>query len=156
MIAEPKTLSVPLNAKAEPSKLRHSLSEKKRETKAPDDKSARVIKKALGIVSEESGIASEELVDGAVLSDVGIDSLLGLTISSRFQDEITIDIDSSTLHSLHTIGGLKDFLRRTHAGRTVGDFNEEDEMADSESTGSYPKSNDQAADTHKTDVTKFE
>ena len=156
MIAEPKTLSVAVNPKAEPSKLRHNILEMKRETKAPDDKSARVIKKALQIVSEESGIASEELVDGAVLSDVGIDSLLGLMISSRFQDEITIDIDSSTLHSLHTIGGLKDFLRRSHAGRAVEDFNEEDEMADSESTGRGPKLNDQPADTHKTDVTKFE
>ena len=156
MIAEPKTLSVPVNPKAEPSKLRHNLLEIKRETKAPNDKPARVIKKALEIVSEESGIASEELVDGAVLSDVGIDSLLGLMISSRFQDEITIDIDSSTLHSLHTIGGLKDFLRGTHAGRAVEDFNEEDEMANIESTRSCPKLNDQPADTHKTDVTKFE
>ena len=156
MIAEPKTSSVPVNAKAEPSKLRHNLLEIKRETKAPDDKSARVIEKALQIVSEESGIASEELVDGAVLSDVGIDSLLGLMISSRFQDEITIDIDSSTLHSLHTIGGLKDFLRRSHAGRAVEDVNEEDGVADSESTGSGPKLKDQPADTHKTDVTKFE
>ena len=154
--AESKKLLNPSNPKAEPPKLRHHLLGKKREAKSPDDKSARVIKKALGIVSEESGIASEELVDGAVLSDVGIDSLLGLMISSRFQDEISIDIDSSTLHSLHTIGGLKDFLRRTHAGRAVEHFNEEDDMADSESTGSFPKPNDQPADTHKTDVTKCE
>ena len=156
MIAEPKTLSASLKPKAEPSKLRHNLSVKKRETKGPDDKSARVIKKALDIVSEESGIASEELVDGAVLSDVGIDSLLGLMISSRFQDELSIDIDSSTLHSLHTIGGLRDFLGRTHACRAVEDFNEEDEMADSESTGSCSNLDDQPADTHETDVTKCE
>ena len=90
MIAEPKTLSAPLDPKAEPSKLRHNLSEKKRKTKSCDDKSARVIKKALEIVSEENGIASEELVDGAVLSDVGIDSLLGLMISSRFKDDVTV------------------------------------------------------------------
>ena len=155
-IAEPTTLSIPLDPKAEPSKLRHNLLQKKRETKTPDDQSARVIKKALEIVSEESGIAGEELVDGAVLSDVGIDSLLGLMISSRFQDEISVDINSSTLHSLHTIGGLKDFLRRTHAGRAVEDFNEEDDMADSESTGSCPKFDHQPADTHKVDVTERE
>ena len=156
MITEPEISSVPVNPKAEPSKLRHKPLEIKRGTKASEDKSARVIKKALQIVSEESGIASEELGDGAVLSDVGIDSLLGLMISSRFQDEITIDIDSSTLHSLHTIRGLKDFLRRTHAGRAGEDFNEEDEMADRESTGSCLELNDQPAGTHKTDVTKFE
>ena len=156
MIPEPKTMSVPSNPKAEPSKLRNNLLEKRRGLKGSDDKSARVIKKALDIVSEESGIASEELVDGAVLSDVGIDSLLGLMISSRFKDEITIDIDSSTLHDFHTIGGLKDFLRRNYAGRAGEDCNEEDEMAHSESTGSCSELNDQPADTRKIDVTECE
>ena len=156
IIAEPKPLSVPVNPKFESSKLRQNPSATKREMKAPNHESAQVTKKALQIVSEESGIAGEELVDGAILSDVGIDSLLGLMISSRFQDELAVDIDSSTLHSLHTIGGVKDFLRRTHAGRAGGNFDEEDVMADSESTGSCPKVNEQPAATHKTDVTKIE
>ena len=155
-MAEPKNLSVPVNPEAEPSKLRQNLSATKREMKAPNHESVQVIKKALQIVSEESGIAGEELVDGAILSDVGIDSLLGLMISSRFQDELAVDIDSSTLHSLHTIGGVKDFLRRTHAGRAGENFVEGDEMADPESTGSSPKLNEQPAATHKTDVMKFE
>lgn len=154
--AEPKPLCVPVNSKSEPSKLRQDLPATKREMKAPNHESAQVIKKALQIVSEESGIAGEELVDGAILSDVGIDSLLGLMISSRFQDELAVDIDSSTLHSLHTIGGVKDFLRRTHAGRAGENFDEGDEMEDSESTGSCPSLNEQLAATHKTDVTKFE
>ena len=85
-----------------------------RESNAPDDKSARVIVKALQIISE-SGIAIEELVDGAVLSDVGIDLLLGLMISSRFQDKISIGIDSSA---------LQDFLRLTHTGYAMEDCNE--------------------------------
>ena len=154
--AEPKPLGVPVHSESEPSKLRQDLSATKREMKAPNHESAQVIKKALQIVSEESGIAGEELVDGAILSDVGIDSLLGLMISSRFQDELAVDIDSSTLHSLHTIGGVKDFLRRTHAGRAGENFDEGDEMEDSESTGSCPSLNEQLAATQKTDVTKFE
>ena len=156
IMAEPNSISVPVNSKAEQSKLRQDLSATKRETKAPNHESAQVIDKALQIVSEESGIAGEELVDGAILSDVGIDSLLGLMISSRFQDEIAVDIDSSTLHSLNTIGGLKAFLRRTHAGRALEDFNEKGEMADSESTGSCPTPNEQPAAPHKIEVTQCE
>ena len=75
--------------------------------------------------------------------------------SPTVTDEITIDIDSSTLHDLHTIGGLKAFLRRAHAGAPGEDFNEEDEMADPESTGSCSRLDDQP-DTHKADVTKCE
>lgn len=155
-MAEPKPLSVPVKPKAEPSKLRRNVSAIEREAKASNHESAQVIKKALQIVSEESGIAGEELVDSAILNDVGIDSLLGLMISSRFRDEIAVDIDSSTLHSLDTIGGLKDYLGRTHAGRAVEDFNEEDEITDSEGTGSSRNLNEQPAATPKTDMTQFE
>ncbi len=156
IMAKSKSLSVPVNPKAAPSKLRQDLSAKNGETKAPNHESAQVIKKALQIVSEESGIADEELVDGAVLSDVGIDSLLGLMISSRFRDEMAVDIDSSTLHSLHTIGGLKEFLGRTHAGRALEDFNSEYDIVDPKSTGSCPEPNEQPAATKKTDVTLHE
>ena len=156
IIAEPKPLSVPVNTKAKPSKLRQNLSATRRETKPPNHESTQVIEKALQIVSEESGIASEELVDVAVLSDVGIDSLLGLMITSRFRDEIAVEMDSSTLHSLQTIGGLKDFLRRTHPCGAAEDFNQEDDMTDSESTGSFSTLNEQHAATDKTEVTQRE
>ena len=154
VMAEPKPLSVPVDPKAEPSKLRQELSTTKREMNDPNHESAHVIKKALQIVSEESGIAGEELVDGAVLSDIGIDSLLGLMISSRFRDEIAVDIDSSTLHSSHTIGGLKDFLGHAHAGHASKDFNGEYDTSSSNSTGSCPKVNEQPAATHITDLTQ--
>lgn len=50
---------------------------------------------------------SEELGDDTVLSDVGIDPLLGLMIASRFRDELAMDIDAATLHEFDTIKGLK-------------------------------------------------
>ena len=78
------------------------------------------------IVSEESGIDTEDLVDGAVLSDIGIDSLLGLMISSRFKDEIGVDIDSSTLHALETVKGLRLHLGQVEPSQMVEEEGEEE------------------------------
>lgn len=93
------------------------LSELKQQQSAAKQKPANVAKesavqfsKALHIISEESGIATEELGDDIILSDVGIDSLLGLMIASRFRDELAMDIDATTLHGLYTIKGLKDLI----------------------------------------------
>lgn len=94
--------------------------------KAINKKPSQTVTRALKIVSEESGIDTEDLIDDAVLGDIGIDSLLGLMIASRFRDEIRTDIDSSTLHDLSTIKGLKDFLRRDEAG-DAGEEEAEDE-----------------------------
>lgn len=83
---------------------------------ALDHGSAKIITNALQIVSEESGIATEELVDDSVLCDIGIDSLLGLMISSRFRDELAVDIDSAILLGLATIGEMKNLLAPTQRG----------------------------------------
>jgi thioesterase domain-containing protein/acyl carrier protein len=66
---------------------------------------------ALVIVSEESGIAIEELTDSSVFSDMGIDSLLSLAITSRFETELEIDMGTNVFADLQTVKHLKDFLR---------------------------------------------
>lgn len=68
------------------------------------------ISRSLRILSEESGIALEELTDNTQLSDIGIDSLLSLVIGSRYRDELNIDIESSTLIDFSTIQDLKKFI----------------------------------------------
>ncbi|KAK4122076.1 ketoacyl-synt-domain-containing protein [Parathielavia appendiculata] len=68
--------------------------------------------KALAIIAEESGLAVADLeAEGVVFSDVGIDSLLGLTISARFKEELDLDLDFNALfYEYPTVGHLKVFL----------------------------------------------
>ncbi|KAI9654519.1 MAG: Type I Iterative PKS [Bathelium mastoideum] len=67
--------------------------------------------KALSIIAEESGLAVSDLTDGTVFGDVGIDSLLGLTISGRFKEELDVDLDFNALfYEYPTVGELKVFL----------------------------------------------
>ncbi|KAK2614402.1 hypothetical protein N8I77_001234 [Diaporthe amygdali] len=66
---------------------------------------------ALEIISEESGVALEELTDSSAFADLGVDSLLGLTISARFREELDLDLDFDAMFvSYPTIGDLKSFI----------------------------------------------
>lgn len=63
------------------------------------------------IIAEESGLSVADLTDGTVLSDVGIDSLLGLTISARFKEELDLDLDFNALFFEHpTVGEIKAYF----------------------------------------------
>ena len=64
------------------------------------------------IISEETGIAVEDLADDTVFADSGVDSLLSLMITSRFSEELDTDvrIDSSLFTSCDTLKDLKKHL----------------------------------------------
>lgn len=69
------------------------------------------LEQALSIIAEESGLALSDLTNSTVFVDVGIDSLLGLTISARFKEELDMDIDFNELfYECPTVGDLKTFL----------------------------------------------
>lgn len=116
--------------------------------------SAELITNGLRIISEESGIASEELVDDSVLSDIGIDSLLGLMISSRFRDELAVDIDSALLLGLATIKELKHLLAPTQSGPVIGDATEIAPVPKLEGKEDYRRSNELPIASHTSDSIK--
>ncbi|KAF2204082.1 ketoacyl-synt-domain-containing protein [Delitschia confertaspora ATCC 74209] len=72
---------------------------------------ASTLSKALSIIAEESGLAMDDLTDTTVFGDVGIDSLLGLTVSARFKEELDVDLDFNAMFFEYpTVGDLKTFL----------------------------------------------
>lgn len=69
------------------------------------------VAKGMAIIADESGLALSDLTDNTVFGDVGIDSLLGLTISARFKEDLDIDLDFSALFFEYpTVGDLKTYL----------------------------------------------
>lgn len=80
---------------------------------------------ALQIISEESGVGLDELTDSSAFADFGVDSLLGLTISARFREELDLDIEFDAIFVTYpTIGELKKVLepREVVATKTVGNY----------------------------------
>lgn len=68
--------------------------------------------KALEIIAAEVGCDMSELVDSIDLSDLGVDSLMSLSISGRFREELELDFPSSVFNDLPTVGDLKLHLRQ--------------------------------------------
>lgn len=69
------------------------------------------LEQALSIIADESGLALSDLTESTVFVDVGIDSLLVLTISARFREELDVDFDFSELfNECPTVLDLKNFL----------------------------------------------
>ncbi|THC89100.1 hypothetical protein EYZ11_011447 [Aspergillus tanneri] len=68
---------------------------------------------ALKIISEESGVSLSDLTDDSVFSDIGIDSLLSLVITSRFREELNLDIEFDDIFTRYTsVKELNSFLRQ--------------------------------------------
>lgn len=101
-----------------------------------------IVGRALQIVSEESGVAQEDLTDDTHFTDSGIDSLLSLVIVSRFREELEIDVDhESLLMECPTVADLKVFLLGGQS--TPSDQDSSDQTAspsDSSNTPSSPAS----------------
>lgn len=134
---EVRSPRVPVPPKSVPPEGKRDTSTAKQEPVDLNKESVKLIAKALQIVSEESGIASEELTDSSVLADVGIDSLLSLMISSRFRDELAVEIESTVFYDLLTIKELKNFLARNQSGSAIGIATEISPMPNSEGKENY-------------------
>ncbi|KAJ5422995.1 hypothetical protein N7445_011103 [Penicillium cf. griseofulvum] len=64
----------------------------------------------LDIIVNECNIELEELDDSSAFEDLGLDSLLSLTILARLREEFDIDLPSSFFVDNPTVGHLKRFL----------------------------------------------
>jgi noranthrone synthase len=70
------------------------------------------IQQVLKVISEESGVALEELTDDSNFADMGIDSLNSMVIGSRLREDLGMDLDPdfSLFVDCSTVRSLKDYL----------------------------------------------
>jgi acyl carrier protein len=78
---------------------------------------------ALRIISEESGVAVEDLTDDTEFGDIGVDSLLSLINVGRFRGEISVDLDSNMFLfvQLPTVGAIRLYFESLTAAHREGD-----------------------------------
>ncbi|KAI4231872.1 MAG: hypothetical protein LQ349_005331 [Xanthoria aureola] len=62
--------------------------------------------RALEVVAAEVGVPMSELSANVVFADIGVDSLMSLTISSRLREELDTDISSTLFVDYATVGAL--------------------------------------------------
>lgn len=64
--------------------------------------------RALSILAAEVGLSESEMSDDMVFADYGVDSLLSLTVTGRYREELDLDFESSVFIDQPTV---KDFKR---------------------------------------------
>lgn len=94
------------------------------------------IARAMSIIAEESGVALTDFTDSTVFSDIGIDSLLGLIVTSRFKEELDVDLDFNAIFfDYPTVGELKTFLGGPEADTSVPSSRNSASTPGSDATG---------------------
>ncbi|KAI0861579.1 polyketide synthase [Xylaria cubensis] len=93
-----------------------------------------VVVQVMDVVAKETGVAHDELADNIAFADLGVDSLMGLTISGRLREELELDVDSHAFNDHATVGAFKKFLAQFESQEvtveevsTVGGSEESDE-----------------------------
>lgn len=71
-----------------------------------------LVARAFEIIAEEIGLAASELVPNSTFVDLGVDSLLSLTITSRLREELELDVSSTLFAECLSVQELTGFLRR--------------------------------------------
>jgi len=125
---------------------------------APSPKSAgpSIITKALNILAEEVGLSASEITDDLNFADYGIDSLLSLTVTGRYREEIDLDLDSSVFVDQPTVKDFKQFLVQVSPAESTNDgsSSEPDISSASSSTDiSSPNSSGLPTPTHEKSTT---
>lgn len=77
--------------------------------------------RALAVVAEELGAPISELSDDIVFEEIGVDSLMTLTISARLREELDMDISPTLFPDCPTVADfVKHFTQSSLAGAEVG------------------------------------
>ncbi|PYI02699.1 putative polyketide synthase [Aspergillus sclerotiicarbonarius CBS 121057] len=71
-----------------------------------------ILQRALHIIAAEIGCSLAELDDNIPFADLGVDSLMSLSITARFREELELNISSSILLEPTSVGQLKTYLEQ--------------------------------------------
>lgn len=75
-------------------------------------KLASVVTEVMDILAKEVGVSDDELADNIAFADLGVDSLMGLTVSGRIREDLDLDINSSVFVDYPTIKAFKIYLQQ--------------------------------------------
>lgn len=95
--------------------------------------------RVMDIVAEETDLDLSELVDGAAFDNLGVDSLMTLSISARLREELGLDVGSTLFLDCSTVGDLRKLIDESYSTisstlATTEDESESRESMDSATT----------------------
>ncbi|KAH7138133.1 polyketide synthase-like protein [Dendryphion nanum] len=96
--------------------------------------SSRVMK----IIAEETDVDALELVDEAAFENLGVDSLMSLTISAKFREDLDLEISSTLFTDYPTVGEMKKFFSQYDGGAPLVPEDNDSDTTEEPSDSSTP------------------
>lgn len=122
--APAKTASKPAAKAAKPAKAA---------PRAPKVSTSSMTSRVMKIIAEETDVDMSELVDEAAFENLGVDSLMSLTISAKFREDLDLEISSTLFTDYPTVGEMKKFFSQYDGGAPI---DEEDAASDTSEASS--------------------
>ncbi|KAF2641532.1 ketoacyl-synt-domain-containing protein [Massarina eburnea CBS 473.64] len=97
-----------------------------------------VVSRVMKIIAEETDVDMSELVSEAAFENLGVDSLMSLTISAKFREDLDMEISSTLFTDYATVGEMKKFFSQYDDGAIVVEDDAESETTEDESEPSTP------------------
>ncbi|KAI1826624.1 polyketide synthase [Xylaria intraflava] len=116
ILPEPVKYSTPALPSSTPYTMPSNVNNTAAPTLAPEPAAPSVgggmdlVSEALKLLAEEIGSDVSQLTDSTILADLGVDSLMSLTILGNFREELDLDIPASQFYECLTVKELKDFI----------------------------------------------
>lgn len=97
-----------------------------------------VTTQVMDILAKEVGVSEDELADNIAFTDLGVDSLMALTVSGRIREELDLDLHSHVFVDHPTIGAFKAYMAQFEKTRQVS-ISTQDSMTSSGSDTDTPE-----------------
>ena len=108
-----------------------------------------IVSSVLDILAKEVGVSHDELADNIAFTDLGVDSLMSLTVSGRLREELELDLHSDAFVDHPTIGAFKKYLEKFESpGRKA--ITTSQDSGESNSTESDTETPDMGTDSNVT------
>lgn len=151
MLPPPKAANVPLVKPApvatkpvaiqRPAPVKAAVGSKLAKSKIPTKPlGVGVTVKVMKIIAEETDVDAAELVDEAAFENLGVDSLLSLTISAKLREDLDLDIPTDLFTNNETVGALKKYFAKYDNAIVVPEDTSSSDTSDSDDLGSSVES----------------
>ncbi|KAJ4291070.1 polyketide synthase [Kalmusia sp. IMI 367209] len=129
--APAKVQSAPIKSAAKPNA-------KSKVVKAPKPSANSISSRVMKIIAEETDVDMSELVEEAAFENLGVDSLMSLTISAKFREDLDIEISSTLFTDYPTVGEMKKFFLQFDGGAPIAEDDAESDTTEGASDMSTP------------------
>lgn len=111
---------------------------KSKAVKAPKQSANSITSRVMKIIAEETDVDASELVDEAAFENLGVDSLMSLTISAKFREDLDIEISSTLFTDYATVGEMKKFFSQYDGGAPLAEEDSQSDTTEDASDASTP------------------